>query len=205
MMTEMTFTKIKQAHAIAIARGLELDEQATALLQDNPTTVNYLQQLIDLKLYPDAVRFLAYALPKREATWWACLCARNGLTDKTPANDIKAIELAEAWVYKPTEDNRRVTLPAAEATGFKTAASWAAIAAFWSGDDISPVPEAVVPPDEKLFAKAVIGAVMLAATQDEASKINNNYQLFLQQGINIANGGDGRSVQPSAPQPVTLQ
>ncbi len=195
MMTEMNFTKIKQPSALAICQGLELDEQATALLQDNPATADYLQQLIALKLYPDAVRFLAHALPKREATWWACLCARNGLTDKTPAHEIKAIELAEAWVYKPTEDNRKLTLPAAEATAFKTAASWAAIAAFWSGDDISPVPQAVIPPDEKLYAKAVVGAVMLAATQGEASKVNDNYQLFLQQGINIASGGDGRTVQ----------
>jgi len=194
-MTDITFTKIKQANALAICQGLELDEQATVLLQNNPTTADYLYQLIDLKLYPDAVRFLAHALPKREATWWACLCARKGLTDKTPVNEIKAIELAEAWVYKPTEDNRKLTLPAADATGYKTAASWAAIAAFWSGDDISPVPEAVIPPDEKLFAKAVVGAVMLAATQGEASQVNDNYQLFLQQGINIASGGDGRTVQ----------
>jgi len=194
-MTDIMFTKIKQANALAICQGLELDEQAAVLLQNNPTTADYLYQLIDLKLYPDAVRFLAHALPKREATWWACLCARKGLTDKTPVNEIKAIELAEAWVYKPTEDNRKLTLPAADATGYKTAASWAAIAAFWSGDDISPVPEAVIPPDEKLFAKAVVGAVMLAATQGEASQVNDNYQLFLQQGINIASGGDGRTVQ----------
>lgn len=194
-MAEMNFTKIKQIHALVICQGLELDGQATELLQNNPATVDYLQQLIALQLYPDAIRFLAHALPKREAVWWACLCARNGLTEKPPVNEIKAIECAEAWVYKPTEDNRKLTLHAAETTAYKTAASWAAISAFWSGGDISPVPEAIVPPDEKLFAKAVVGAIMLAATQGEASKVSANYQLFLQQGINIASGGDGRNVQ----------
>jgi hypothetical protein len=195
MMTETNLTKINQKNATAICQGLELDEQAAALLQDNPTPALFMQQLIEQRLYPDAVRFLAHALPKREATWWACLCARNSVTDKTPANEIKAIELAEAWVYKPTEENRKLTMPAAEAAGFKTSASWAAVAAFWSGDNISPVPQAIVPPDAKLFAKAVVGAVMLAAAQGEAKKVNNNYQLFLQQGINIAGGGDGRAVQ----------
>jgi hypothetical protein len=198
-MTETTLIKIKQTNAVDIAQGSELDEQASALLQHKPTTADYLHQLIELKLYPDAVRFLAHALPKREATWWACLSARNTLTDTTPANEIKAIELAEAWVYKPIEDNRKPTLAAAEASKYKTAASWAAIAAFWSGDDISPTPQAVVPPTEKLYAKAVIGAVMLAATQGEANKVNDKYLLFLQQGINIASGGDGRTVQQSAP------
>jgi hypothetical protein len=194
-MTEISLIKIKQTNAVDVAQGLELDEQATSLLQDNPVTVDYLNQLIALKLYPDAVRFLAYALPKREATWWACLCARHGLTDKTPITDIKAIELAEAWVYKPIEDNRKPTLSAADATAYNTPAGWAAIAAFWSGDDISPVPQAVIPPAEKLYAKAVIGAVLLAATQGEASKVNDKYQIFLRQGINIASGGDGRTVQ----------
>ncbi|MDP3007920.1 MAG: hypothetical protein Q8N30_02470 [Methylococcales bacterium] len=194
-MTESTLIKIKEINADTIAQGTGLNEPATALLQDQPTTVDYLNQLIALKFYPDAVRFLAHALPKREATWWACLCARNTLTDKSPAIEIKAIELGEAWVYKPTEDNRKPTLAAAEASEYKTAASWAAIAAFWSGDDISPVPQAVIPPDEKLYAKAVIGAVMLAATQGEANQVNDKYLLFLQQGINIASGGDGRSIQ----------
>ncbi len=123
------------------------------------------------------------------------MCARNNLSDKTSANEIKAIELAEAWVYKPTEENRKLTLPAAEITAYKSAASWAAMAAFWSGNDISPVVHAIVPPNEKLFAKAVVGAVILAATQSEAGKIDGNYQLFLKQGINIASGGDGRAVQ----------
>lgn len=194
-MTEARLIKIKHVNADTIAQGIGLNEPAAALLQDYPATADYLNQLIALKFYPDAVRFLAHALPKREATWWACLCARNTLTDKSPANEIKAIELAEAWVYKPTEDNRKPTLAAAEATEYKTAAGWAAIASFWSGDDISPVPQAVIPPDEKLYAKAVIGAAMLAATQGEASKVNDKYLLFLQQGINIASGGDGRNIQ----------
>lgn len=36
---------------------------------------------------------------------------------------------------------------------------------------------------------------MLAATQGEANQVNDKYLFFLQQGINIASGGDGRSIQ----------
>jgi hypothetical protein len=195
MITELNLIKIKQPNAIAICQDYELEDQAITLLRDNPTTVGYLKQLVEQELYPDAVRFLAHALPKREATWWACLSARNAITNKTSALEVKAIELAEAWVYKPDEENRKTTLPAAEAAKFNNPASWAAIAAFWSGDNISPIPDAVIPPHEKLYAKAVVGAVMLAATNGNAQKINENYQLFLHQGLNIACGGDGRTVQ----------
>ena len=194
-MAEINLVKIKHPNALAICQGLELEEQATSLLNEFPVTSDFIGQLIEQKLYPDAVRFLAHALPKREATWWACLCARKGLTDKTPAIQVKAIELAEAWVYKPVDENSKLSYQAAEAAGYKNPASWAATAAFWSGNDISPVPEAIVPPDENLYAKAVIGAVMLAATQGEANQIESNYALFLKQGLNIASGGDGRKVQ----------
>jgi hypothetical protein len=193
-MTNTDLIKIKQPNALAICEGIEFEEEATALLNYNPTVINFIDQLIEQQLYTDAVRFLGHALPKREATWWACLCARKGFSDSTPEYDIKAVELAEAWVYQPIEEKRKVILPVAEVGGFKSAASWAAMAAVWSGNDISPIPEAVIPPDEKLYAKAVVGAVMLSATQGEASKVNENYKLFLKQGLHIASGGDGRNI-----------
>jgi hypothetical protein len=199
-MADLNFTKIKQPYAHEICQKLELDEAASLLLTQGISPAAYLEQLITNELYPDAVRFLATALPKREATWWACLSARHTLTESTPAREVKAIESAEAWVYKPTKELCQLTLPAAEATDYKTAAGWAAIAAFWSGDNISPVAGTVVPPAEDLTAKAVSGAVMLAATAGKAESVNSNYQLFLQQGIHIACGGDGRAIQLTAKQ-----
>ena len=193
-MSDINLVKIKHPNALSICQGLELEDQASALLSEFPATTDFIDQLLEQKLYPDAVRFLAHALPKREATWWACLCARKGLTEKTPPIQVKAIELAEAWVYKPVDENSKLSYQAAEAAGYKNPASWAATAAFWSGSNISPIPEAVIPPDEKLYAKAVIGAVMLAATQGEPNQIESNYALFLKQGLNIASGGDGRKV-----------
>lgn len=194
-MIEMNFAKIKQSTASAICNLVELDEQAMQLLQDDAAPAQYLQQLIEKELYPDAVRFLAVALPKREAIWWACLCARHTLGESPSLADVKAVEMAEAWVYRPTEENRQPTLLAAEATQFKTPAGWAAVAVFWSGGSISPAKGVIVPPADELTGKAVIGAVMLAAARSGVNKIKANYQLFLKQGIHIANGGDGRAVQ----------
>ncbi len=194
-MTNTDLIKIKQPNAMAICEGIEFEEEATALLKYNPTVISFINELIAQKLYTDAVRFLAHALPKREATWWACLCARKNFTDTTPENELKAVEFAEACVYQPNKENRKIILPIAEAIGFKTAASWAAMAAFWSGNDISPIPEAIIPPDEKLYAKAVVGAIMLSATQGDAGTINDNYSLFLKQGLHIASGGDGRNIE----------
>ena len=194
-MTELNFIKITQTKAMPITASLDLSDEAKALLLDEITPAQYVQKLIDKALYTDAIMFLAAGLSKRESTWWACLCARNALTDKSSETDIKAIALAEAWVYKPTKENCRLTLPAAEATEFKTAAGWSAMAAFWSGDNMSPVEDAVVPPPNELTGKAVNGAVLLAAVQAEPEKVVEFQQLFINMGINIATGGDGRNAK----------
>ena len=193
-MTAMNFIKIKQTRAKEITVLFELNEQGQKLLTDDVAPADYIQSLIENEDYPDAVSFFAYALPKREATWWACLCARSCQNEQSKFADRKAIELAETWVYKPTSENCRPNFQAAEATAFKSAAGWAAMAAFWSGDNISPIEGSIVPPADDLTPKAVVGAVMLAAVQDGAEQVKAKYQLFLRQGIDIASGGDGRKV-----------
>ena len=192
---EQRFSKITQANTQLLCQTIELNETAKVLLQACPTSVDYIQQLVDKKLYTDAVKVLAHALPKREATWWACLCARKTLTDTLLATESKAIELAEAWVYKPSEENRKLLIPLVETAHFKSAASWAAVAAFWSGSNISLTPEVTIPATEGLTAKAVIGAIITAAVSDKPENIASNYQFFLKQGIDIACGGDGRLSQ----------
>jgi len=194
-MTELNFTKMVQPRAMPIAVFLDLTDEAKAVLLDDMTPEQYVQQLMEKALYPDAILFLAAGLSKRESTWWACLCARSGLSDKPSDTDVKAIASAEAWVYKPTQENCRLTLPAAEATEFKTAAGWSAMAAFWSGENISPTDSAVIPPPNDLTGKAVNGAVLLAAAQGEPGKVLEMQQLFINQGIDIASGGDGRTVK----------
>jgi len=196
-MSATVFTKIRQVKAVEISAMFELGDQGRALLSDEIASGDFIYLLLEHEDYDDAVKFLAYALPKREATWWACLCARSCLTEQSKTSDIKAIEFAETWVYRPTAANAKINLKIAEATAYKTAAGWAAMAAFWSGENISPIKGNIVIPAPELTAKAVIGAVKLAAVQAGSGHINKNYQLFIRQGIDIACGGDGRKVTTS--------
>lgn len=194
-MTALNCIKIKQTKAVEVTELFELDEQGQKLLSDEISPADFIQALIDNDDYSDAVSFFAYALPKREATWWACQCARSCLNEQSIETEKKAIEMAEAWVYTPSDENCKANFQAAQATSFKTAAGWAAMAAFWSGDNISPIEGHVVAPAKDLTAKAVIGAIMLASVQEGADKIKEKYQFFMRQGMDIASGGNGRKVQ----------
>lgn len=184
--------KVLIPKAALVCQDIDLEQAARDCLAADPEPVLFLQSLIKQQLYPDAVRFLARALPKREAVWWACLSARSVMGEKPASSFLQALEAAEAWVYKPTEPHRRQAHLAAQQAVFENAAAWAAMAVFWSEGSIAPEDAPVVPPADNLTAKAVAGAVMLAAVQDQPEKANDKYLFFIEQGIDIANGGNGR-------------
>lgn len=191
-MGEYVFKKVLADEAAAICGDIELDEAGQGLLSPKMAPAVFLRILVDGALYTDAVKFLARALPKREATWWACLCARSVLGENPAPEVVRALELAEQWVDEPTEEHRRLTWPAAEAAQFNHPACWAAMAAFWSGGSMAPPDAPAMPPAENLTGKVVAGAVMMAAVQTEPEKSETNYRRFLEQGIDIACGGTGR-------------
>jgi len=189
----ITLKKILTPHAQTICKDIDVGPEAKKCLEAESDPVAYLNALMEQNLYVDAVRFLARALPKREATWWACLSARCTVNEKSPPELITALTAAEAWVFSPTEPNRRKSHTAAQAANFDNAASWAAMAAFWSEGNMAPedVP-AVVPPPDNLSSKAVAGAVMLSAVQTQPEKADEKYVFFIEQAIDIANGGNGK-------------
>lgn len=188
----VSLNKVLIPKAALICQDIELDQSAQACLASDPGPVDFLQALINQQFYPDAVRFLARALPKREAVWWACLSARSVLGEQPEAKRLQALEAAEAWVFKPTEIARRQASAAAQMAVLDNPFAWAAMAAFWSEGSIAPEEAPAVPPADSLTGKAVAGAVMLAAVQNQPEKANDKYRFFLEQGIDIANGGNGR-------------
>jgi hypothetical protein len=188
----VSLNKVLVPKAALICQDIELDQAAQAFLAADPAPIDFLQSLIQQQLYPDAVRFLARALPKREAVWWACLSVRSCLPEKPEQKLVQAVEAAEAWVYKPNEANRRQAYNAAELAKFENPAAWAGMGAFWSEGSMAPENVPAVPPADNLTAKAVAGAVMLAAVQTRPEQANDKYLFFLEQGIDIANGGNGR-------------
>jgi hypothetical protein len=187
--------KIAAARASEICGRFDLTPDAKALLADAMSPDQFLDLLIEKGHLMDAIRLLAFGLPKREAVWWSCLCVREMLTSDAPPEAQDVLKASEAWVYKPTEENRRAAMEKAERAGFDKPVSWTAIGAFWSGGSMAPPNVPVVPPDETLTAKAVSGAILLAAVQREPERASERHQLFLEDGIDIAQGGSGKKRQ----------
>lgn len=140
----------------------------------------------------EACQLTAHAMPKREAVWWACMCARSVPDPQILPVDAAALEAAEAWVRRPEELVRRAALAAAEAAAFRSAEAWAAMGAFWSGGSMAPEGQPVVPAGEHLTGHAIGGGVVLAGIRRAPQDMEARLKRFLTSARDIAGGGAGR-------------
>ncbi len=165
----------------------DLGEEARALLTNGaPPPKAFVAALVGRNLHAEAIRFLAHGLPRREAVWWAWVCARKEAGD-APAPPIKAaLDATERWIIQPTEEHRRQALAFGEAADFGTAAGCAALAAFMSAGSISPPEAPVVPPSEFMTAKAVAGSVTMSAVAKEPEKAVEKFNEFVKLGLEVA-------------------
>jgi len=176
-------TAASQAAQLSSISGI--GDDARALLRDEMPPREFAQLLIDRGRFPDAVRLVAHALPKRESVWWAWVSARRAAgPDAAPAIQA-SLSATEKWIAQPTDENRRAAMQAAEAAGVQTAAGCAGLAAFFCGASIAPPSAPPVPPGPYDSAKAVAGAILLAAVA-VPEKIEENFRAFLQQGLEVA-------------------
>ncbi|WP_197231487.1 FHA domain-containing protein [Novipirellula artificiosorum] len=161
----------------------ELDEAAATLLQPDHSPKQYLEVLEQNEQFTDAIRFLANALPRRDAVAWAADCIVKANQGKLADADARAMEVIQAWVADPSEANRRAAQSAAEAAELKTPTSWAAMGAFWSEGSMGPPEVPAIPPASHLTAHAVSSSAILAAVEKEPEKASEKYHAFIQLGI----------------------
>ncbi len=150
--------------AADVAKPLPLTEPARLKLAPGLGVRAFYEALAaDPGLAEDAVRFLAAALPKREAVWWGLACLRETLPAPFPEPVLRALMAVEKWVKEPAEGTRRAAGAAADEAGYGTPAGCLAAAAFWSGGSLTPANLPPVPPRDDLTALAVAGALLLGA------------------------------------------
>jgi hypothetical protein len=170
---------------VAISSVAELGEDAMAMLKPEMQPAEFVSALSQKKLYADAIRFIAHALPKREAVWWAWVSAKRAAGPE-PAPKIKAsLQATERWISDPKEENRRAAMASAQAADLGTPAGCAGLAAFFSGGSLGPPQAPPVPPGEFLTAKAVAGAVIFSAVATEPERAPEKFQAAIGQGLDV--------------------
>ena len=191
-------SKLKVADIAELRERIGLSPVAAAAAGEG-REAEMLDRLAAAGFFPEATRLLAHALPKREAVWWACMCARHtAASGADPASEAAVRESAEEWVRRQTDAFRRAAMARAQAAGFSSPESWAAVAAFWSGDSMAPPEAPKVPPEPHLAGLAAAGAVALAAVRGRAERREERLRRFLDSARDIAAGGPGH-LDPEPP------
>ena len=158
-------------------------------------TTDFINVLLEKKLFVEAIRYLAIALPRREAIWWTCATNRAlSSVDRNDINEQKAWETIEDWVYNPTDENRMKTYSLAEALNFETPGAYGAMGVFWSGGSLAP-PETgqIVPPSPSLTGTAVGASILMTCAKGDPQKISDRQKTALEIGLDVAYGGNGLS------------
>lgn len=173
-----------QQTANDLYQQIDFSAVALATIDRQQSAAENIRKLCATSCFHDAVLLLAHSLPKREAVWWACQCARSTLPKEAPQRERAAIDLAESWAMKPDNDKRLKALAEGEVIGSYAAAGMVALAAGWSAGNISSDQSIEVPPPLHLSAVAVAAAVTLAAAA-EPEQMDAHYQRFIQDGLKI--------------------
>jgi hypothetical protein len=163
-----------------IAAVAKMPRPALALLAGTQTPRQYLDALLKAGMFADAIRFLAFALPVREAVWWGCLCLRL-----THADPEQSVNLAARWVIEPTEAHRQEAEKVANQT---TAAGWLARAVAWTGGSLLPPSQPVLKPRPELPHQAVLASLSLALHAVAPDKVEQTHRHALVMGIHVARG-----------------
>jgi hypothetical protein len=170
-----------------LAAAAELSDEAKALLAADLSHRAFFQTLVDGGHHADAVRYLAHALPRREGVWWAWVTAKRVSGAEPPPKIAASLEATERWIAQPTDANRRAAFEKAQEADVGTPAGCAGLAAFLAGESLAPPNVQAVPPGEFDSAKAITGAIMLAAVAKEPEKAPEKFQAALQQGLEVVN------------------
>ena len=193
-----TLGKLRASPMEQVFPRLALTGQSAELIQSEPDPAIALQLLEEAGFLSEAAKLMAHALPRREGVWWACMCAQHTAPADLAQPDRAAAAAAEAWVRNQTDESRRDAFDHAQQAGFGTPEAWAAVAAFWSGDSMSPLGQPKTPPAPHLTGTAVIGSVVLAAVRTYPERRDERLRRFLASGREIAGGKVGRLMPEEA-------
>ena len=161
----------------------KVGDESKTLLTDQFTPQQFLDLLVEKELFGDAIRVVAYLLPKRESVGWGCLCVRHILASRKgkPLPDVQVA--VERWVSAPNEENRWAAKETADKEEDKTLSGLLALAAFFAGPSMAPPNVQPVPPPDHVTSEIVASTVFLAGVINEPEKANEKYRVFMQKAL----------------------
>jgi len=181
-------TRVAAKRAAEICEHYGPSNDAQKLLHEDLTPAQFVERLFEAGQYRDVIDFLARALPKQEAIWWACMSVRHAMGPNLPPDEFAILKTAVEWVLKPEEANRRAAQVAGKAAGFGTPAGLVALAVMCAGGSLTDANFPVVPPKPYMTPQSVAGSIVLASAKNNRENMPEVQRELAELGIAIAEG-----------------
>lgn len=181
------------ARLLAMA-NLKLDTELQAPVSAPVDVV--LAELDAKAAFPDTLKLLSVALPPREAVWWACLAGRDLLAANPKLKPPRTLEAAEAWVFRPTEENRAAVQKSVDTAENDDDCVWCAMAAIYSAGNlgVGHMSEYPVAPEA---LPAMVIKMVISSLSVHAADFEDHCRLVVDRALDIARGGSGQ-ITPQA-------
>lgn len=187
------FSKLTKVPADPAAKLLAQDNVKLATQLDAPASASVEAVLIELDAKGanvDLLRLLSIALPPRERVWWACLAGRD-VPGPTPGEIAPSLAASEAWVFKPTPENRVTAVDTIDLAYIDDETVNCAIAVMYADGTLGPGDLANHPAPAGA-AEAAAFAMNVVALGEHSDKYEEYGQLLVDRAVDIARGGNGR-------------
>lgn len=150
-----------------------------------------LAELEKMKAPLEMLRLLSVALPPREATWWACLAARD-LVGADAKQVPPPLAAAESWVFKPNDENRARASEAFHHAEQDDDTVYCAMAALYADGSLGlgDMKNHPAPPNGVSCAVFTMNMLSLRAKADQFAPF---MELLIDRGLDIARGGNGKA------------
>jgi hypothetical protein len=181
-------SRIRFATAQALFEAFPEVSQKIGTAASNQAPIDFLKRLWSDSKVAEAVTFCVYLLPRREAVWWACGCARRLLGD-LPKDQAAGLLAAEAWVYQPDDEHRQAALDIGIRGDSKDAQTWLALAAGWSGGFLKSSRNRQDPVPPFMTARAARIAVLFSASKVGGNERMERLKTCIAEAIELAENG----------------
>jgi hypothetical protein len=178
--------KVAEKKAVDVCKMAELSDDAKPLLTPELTVQAFVQALQEAKLFLDAVKVLAFALPKREVIGWALHCVKPVYGPNVPKPVGTVFLAVQMWLGDQGDNHRRAAYDAAEAAGTATPAGCVGMAVFFSGGSLAPANTPPVAPAPNLTHLMVANALQMAALVSEPAKASEKLAQNVADGLKLA-------------------
>jgi hypothetical protein len=159
-----------------------------AALPGNWSPAAYVSCLLADDLNRDARHFLAHALPRRRALWWACLCSRDVREFAAEAALDPVLEIATEYVRLPSESLRRAAQSLLQTLPLNSLSAHLAAAVFMTAGSLGPPDSPAVPVPPQVLGRLVSTIVYGAATKKNVVQFVHHMREYIELGREIAAG-----------------